>query len=93
MKEKTRAHILVSGLVQGVGFRFFCERTAKELNLQGWVRNVPEGSVEVLIEGDKENVLKMIEYLKQGPAPAQVKDIKIEWQEYKGEFQDFKILF
>lgn len=86
-----RAHIFVSGLVQGVFFRDFTQRSAEILNLKGWVRNTQDGRVEVVCEGEKEDILELIENLKQGPPHARVKDVKVIWEEFRKEFTNFEI--
>ena len=90
---KKRAHIFVSGRVQGVFFRDHTQRLANSLNLTGWVRNLRDGRVEVLAEGDKENIEDLIKGLKQGPPLARVKKVDVEWGDYKGEFEDFRITY
>lgn len=90
---KVRCHIFISGLVQGVFFRSTTEKMAGVLGLKGWVRNTENGKVEVLIEGEKEKVEEMIKWLHKGPSMARVEKVDIEWQEYKGEFPDFKIRY
>jgi len=59
--------------------------------LAGWVKNVFDGRVEVLVEGEKDKIDQMIGKLRQGPQMAQVDDVELEWQEYKGEYSDFRI--
>lgn len=86
-----RAHIIVSGLVQGVGFRYFIHRKATELELRGFVRNLYNGDVEIVVEGEKDKIQILIEHAKIGPRSAFVKDIKVEWEEEKNEFTDFRI--
>lgn len=86
-----RAHIIVSGLVQGVGFRYFIHRKATELELRGFVRNLYNGDVEIVVEGEKDKIQILIEHAKIGPRSAIVKDIKVEWEEDKNEFTDFRI--
>lgn len=86
-----RANIHVEGRVQGVSFRGFTRRLAQELHLKGWVRNLYDGRVEVLAEGDKDGIEVMIERLKAGPPSARVENVSVRWGEYTGEFQDFKI--
>ncbi len=86
-----RAHIIVSGLVQGVGFRYFIYRKAVELELRGFVRNLFNGDVEIVVEGEKDKIHILIEHAKIGPRSAFVKDVKVEWEEDKNEFTDFKI--
>lgn len=91
MSEKARAQILVSGLVQMVFFRSYTRQKAQDLGLTGWVKNLADGRVEALFEGDRETIEKMIEWAKKGPPSAQVDGCEVNWQEYKGEFEDFEI--
>jgi len=93
MAEKVRVHILVSGLVQGVFFRAYIKEKAQELELTGWVRNLPTGQVEAVFEGDKENIEKIIEWTKEGPPTARVDDVKVNWENYRGEFNVFQIRY
>lgn len=93
MSEKARVHILISGLVQGVFFRAYTKEKAQELELTGWVRNLPTGQVEAVFEGNRENIEKIIEWAKKGPPTARVDDIKVNWQNYKGEFNVFQIRY
>jgi acylphosphatase len=86
-----RAHIIVSGLVQGVGFRYFIYRKAAELDLKGFVRNLYNGDVEIVVEGETDKIKILIEHAKIGPHSAYVKDLKVEWEEDKNEFTDFRI--
>lgn len=88
-----RAHIFVSGVVQGVYYRFFTQTKAQSLGITGWVRNLPDGRVEAMCEGEKGLVLELIKELKIGPPSAYVSAVNVEWQEYTGEFKDFKIRF
>jgi|UniRef100_A0A7V5Y0N7 acylphosphatase len=90
---KKRVHIFVSGKVQGVFYRDFTKRQAKRLNIYGWVRNLLDGRVEVVAEGEEEDLKKFIEELKKGPPAARVFDIKIDWQEPTFEFTDFEIIY
>jgi len=75
VKEK---HIFISGRVQGVGFRYFTKMNADSLGITGWVRNLSDGRVEVLIQGDDEALNKMISKLKKGPHSASVENVMIE---------------
>jgi acylphosphatase len=93
MQEKVRAHIFVEGFVQGVFFRANTFERAKELQLTGWVRNLPDGRVEILVEGEKEKVEKLIEWAKIGPSLAKVENVQVEWEKYQGEFEDFEIRY
>ena len=74
------AHIIVKGRVQGVSYRFFTIERANSLALNGWVRNLPNGDVEVWVEGDRGLVESLIEMLKVGPRFSTVKDVHIEWK-------------
>ena len=91
LKMEARAHIFVSGRVQGVFFRSHTEKWASSLGLTGWVRNVEDGRVETLVEGDKEKIESLIGKLNQGPPQAMVRDLDVSWDEFKGEFDDFQI--
>ena len=90
---KVRAHILVSGRVQGVFFRSETQMEAWRWNVKGWVRNLPDGRVEAVFEGETEAVVKLIEFCERGPPGAWVKKIDVSWEEYTGEFKDFRIRF
>ena len=90
---KTRAHLFISGIVQGVFFRSYTRQEANKKNVKGWVRNLPDGRVEVVLEGEEQDVKEIIEFCRKGPSYAQVKDMKIKWEAYKGEFKSFKILY
>lgn len=90
---KTRCHIFVSGRVQGVFFRSNTKKVACSLGLKGWVRNTEDGKVEVIAEGEEEKLKKLIEWLHKGPSLAKVEKVSIEWQKFKGEFNDFKIKY
>jgi len=93
MSEKIRVHIFVSGRVQGVSFRYFTRRKARKLGITGWVCNLPDGRVEAVFESEKEKVEQMLEWAKENPFFARVEEIDVQWQEYQGEFQDFKIRY
>lgn len=86
-----RAHIIVNGLVQGVGFRYFIYQKAIDLDLRGFVRNLYNGDVEIVVEGDKDKIQILIEHAKIGPRSAFVKNVKVDWEEDKNEFTDFRI--
>ena len=88
---KARAHIFVSGWVQGVFFRDQTQKWANSLSITGWVRNLKDGRVEVMAEGDEEKVEDLISQLKQGPSLARVENVDVDWEDYKGEFEDFSI--
>ncbi|MGQ9617881.1 MAG: acylphosphatase [Candidatus Aminicenantia bacterium] len=90
---KKRFHLIVSGRVQGVFFRDFTRRQAYNFNVKGWVRNLTDGSVEIVAEGEEEDLLKFLEEVKKGPPLAIVEDVDIEWMDYREEFSDFRIKF
>ena len=91
--EKARAHVLISGKVQGVFFRASTQDEALRLGLKGWVRNLPDGRVEAVFEGDKKAIEEIIKWCHEGPPWAKVKEVKVEWQPYRGEFERFSILY
>ena len=86
-----RAHLLISGLVQGVGYRWNCRRAAQGLGLVGWVRNLDDGRVEAVLQGTREQVGDMIKWCYRGPAEARVTDIAVTYQDATDEFRDFGI--
>jgi len=90
---KARAHLYISGRVQGVFFRYETRREARQRNVTGWVRNLPDGRVEALFEGEKEDILRLIEFCRRGPPGARVERVEVEWGEYTGEFKDFRIVY
>ena len=88
-----QAHIIVSGLVQGVGYRFFVQRQARHLNLKGWVKNLYSGEVEILVEGNRCRVEMLIDALRTGNSDASVRNIQLNWRPYTGKFTGFDITF
>jgi acylphosphatase len=88
---KARAHVLVSGRVQGVFFRDHTRHWASSLGLTGWVRNLWDGRVELLAEGERDRIDDLINRLKQGPPLALVDDLEVAWEEFRDEFSDFRI--
>jgi acylphosphatase len=91
MDTKICVHVLVSGLVQGVNYRWFTLDTAANLGLTGWVRNLPDGRVEAEIEGEKVVVERMIEAMRVGPRVAQVTDLEVNEQPYQNRYRDFQV--
>ncbi|HOP85891.1 MAG TPA: acylphosphatase [Syntrophorhabdaceae bacterium] len=87
-----RVHIFVKGIVQGVFFRHFTSQQAKQLGIKGWVRNLPDGRVEMVCEGGEDSIEKIIAWSRRGPQGAVVEDIEVRYEEYKNEFTDFKIV-
>ena len=88
---KIRATVIVKGLVQGVNFRHYTLQTALRLNVSGWVRNLPDGSVAGCFEGEESAVHALIDWCRQGPASARVSEVLVETSEFSGEFDDFQI--
>lgn len=86
------AHIVVKGMVQGVGFRYFVHNKAAALGLSGWVRNLYDGDVEISVEGDRSLVEEFIAQVKVGPRSAQVNDLVVQWNKPSGELTDFNIM-
>jgi len=91
MSAKKRVKLLISGRVQGVGFRFNAKRKAKKLRVKGWVKNLDNGKMKAVVEGEEKDLEKLIEWVKKGPFTAKVTDTDIEFEDYKGEFNKFKI--
>ena len=80
-----RARVVVSGVVQGVFFRTETRDRARSLGVAGWIRNVPDGTVEAAFEGDDERVDSMVEWCRRGPSGANVEHVDVEWVEPEGE--------
>ncbi len=90
---KARAHVVVSGRVQGVFFRSETQDEANRRNVSGWVRNLPDGRVEAVFEGEKEDVDRLIEFCRRGPPGARVSRVDVHWEDYVGEFRGFKVRY
>lgn len=90
---KKRILAIVSGRVQGVLFRYFTREKAKELGLVGTVRNLSDGTVEVIAEGDEGSLKELVKWLWKGPVLAKVKKVEVIWADAMEEFEDFKIIY
>lgn len=90
---KKRAHVYVSGRVQGVFFRASTREEARKREVTGWVKNLPDGRVEAVFEGDEEKVKKMINFCHKGSRAARVENVEVNWEEYQNEFSEFKIRY
>jgi acylphosphatase len=90
-EKKERLHAIVSGAVQGVYFRSTTETRARQLGLAGWVKNLSDGSVEVVAEGPHSALLQLLEFLREGPPEAMVADVREEWSPASGEFGYFEV--
>lgn len=93
MGEKVKAHIVITGKVQGVFFRMETKQAAARYGVFGWVRNKSDGSVEAVFEGDKEKVNSLIKWCQAGPPFATVQNVSITWEDYRGEFKEFEIRY
>jgi acylphosphatase len=85
------ARIVVEGAVQGVGFRYFILHQAQLLPLYGYVRNLPDGKVEIEVEGEKSDIELLFDFAKRGPRLARVENVKIDWKESRGVYSHFGI--
>jgi acylphosphatase len=90
---KARAHVFISGRVQGVFFRSETKHNADRHNVKGWVRNLPDGRVEAVFEGEKEAIEALIEFCRQGPYGARVANVDLTWEAFTGESDRFKITY
>jgi acylphosphatase len=88
-----RVHVFVSGRVQGVAFRHFTVKTARSLNLGGCVRNLGDGRVEAVIEGDDASVDAMLAWCKKGPPLAHVTHVDVQEKPFSAQYEDFKIRY
>ncbi|MEW6045144.1 MAG: acylphosphatase [Bacillota bacterium] len=87
------AHVVVDGIVQGVGFRAFARREARRLGLVGWVRNLPDGRVEVWVEGPAEAVDALVRQLERGPRGARVESVEKDHPPPAGRYTDFEVRY
>ena len=92
MKQQ-RIHVLVSGKVQGVFFRQALKVIAKKNNVSGWVRNLKDGCVEAILEGDNKSINSVIEWIRIGPSNSRVDNIEVNNEEFKNEFSSFDVLY
>lgn len=86
-----RAHVVVSGRVQGVSFRWYMQQKAHELGLSGWVRNLWDGRVEAVIEGEEIAVHQILRWCRSGPPMAQVDDVQVTRESPRGDLSGFHI--
>jgi acylphosphatase len=92
-QDKMSLHAIVHGRVQGVGFRAYTQREALTLELDGWVRNNSDGTVEVVAEGDKTTLNRFLHRLEIGPPYSEVTQVDKSWGHYSGEFTRFSIRY
>lgn len=87
-----QVHLSVRGRVQGVFFRASAQREAKRLGLTGWVKNRPDGGVEILAEGEEDELKELIAWANRGPSAARVERVDVRWRSFVGDFSDFRIV-
>lgn len=86
-----QAHIIISGSVQGVGFRAFIKWIARKVHVTGWAKNLPDGRVESVLVGSESAIKKVIFACKKGPPLAKVENVEVKWEEATEKFDSFKI--
>ncbi len=91
--QNSSVHLVAHGMVQGVGFRFFVREQAVPRGIKGWVKNLPDGNVEIVAEGDKEILINFIDRVKKGPLFGTVSELQVEWIEPKNTYSNFSITF
>lgn len=89
--DQARARVFVRGRVQGVNFRYYTQLEASKSGVKGWVRNLMDGRLEAVFEGEREAVERMIGWIQSGPSAAQVEDVVVEWEAPTGEYSDFRV--
>jgi acylphosphatase len=90
---KSRAKLIIKGIVQGVNFRYYTQREARKYSVSGWVRNLADGSVAAVFEGEEEDVEAMVQWCRLGPPGAHVTELVVQPEEHRGEFSSFSIKF
>ena len=93
MEKQIRAHVIISGRVQGVFFRVETQRAAERSGVLGWVRNRPDGTVEAVFEGSQESVDAVLQWCQEGPNLAVVENVDVSWQDFTGEYKRFDITY
>jgi acylphosphatase len=89
--ERIQLHAIVHGRVQGVSFRYYTTLRAVDSGIVGWVQNLPDGTVEVIAEGSRQQLDSFADFLRQGPSGARVTSVDMNWQPATGDFSDFVI--
>ena len=87
-----RVHVLIKGRVQGVYFRAAAQREAKRLGITGWVKNRPDGAIELMAEGEEDAIRELTSWANHGPSAARVDSVDVRWRGYTGEFPEFSIV-
>jgi acylphosphatase len=90
---KTRVKVIVKGIVQGVNFRYYTHRQAAKFGIAGWVKNLADGSVAAVFEGEEHDVAAMLQWCRRGPSAAHVTELIEQPEEYRGEFSSFTVKY
>ena len=90
-EDKIRVRLMIEGRVQGVFFRASAQEEAVRLGLKGWARNCPDGSVEVVAEGERKKIDDLVGWCHHGPPGARVNNVRLQWDDFQDEFPDFRI--
>jgi len=88
-----RAHVFVSGQVQGIFFRQNTKQEAENHGVTGWVRNLPDGRVEAVFEGEEEDVKALVDFCRKGPRGAVITNVDVTFERFTGEFRNFKVTY
>lgn len=91
MSDLAAFHAVAQGRVQGVNYRSFTSRNAAQLNLNGYVRNLSDSSVEIYAEGERSQLEKLLEKLREGPPGARVNNLSLGWSEFTGKYHEFEV--
>ena len=92
-KDIKQVHVFYSGMVQGVGFRFTAQYIALNLNLKGWVKNIPDGRVELVAEGEEEILKTLLDRIKNGILQSHIRKEEVKWKPASGQLGGFEIRF
>lgn len=90
---KAQVRLLITGRVQGVFFRANAQSMARKLLIRGWVTNLTNGNLEIVAEGEEENLQQFINWCRKGPPGALVNKVEVTWGEFEGKFSDFRIIY
>lgn len=88
-----RAHVIVTGRVQGVYYRSYAVDEARALSIRGWVRNTYRGDVEAVFEGERDTVEEMVDWCWRGSPSSRVDDVQVAWEEATGEYERFDVIY
>jgi acylphosphatase len=89
--SKKRLSVVVHGRVQGVGFRYYVYKKASSIGVSGWVKNLPDGNVAAVAEGDEDQLILFLDAVKKGPSFSLVSNVDVVWCEYQGTFHSFDV--